>query len=60
MLDSILQISFIICIKNFLDLIKKWTPIEEKMVKIQIGNNSSKIITRIPLPIQLTNYSYNT
>jgi hypothetical protein len=24
------------------------------MVKIQIGNNFSKIITRIPLPIQLT------
>jgi len=29
------------------------TPIEEKVVKIQIGNNSSHIITRIQFSIQL-------
>jgi hypothetical protein len=47
MSDSILQY------QKFPRLNKKWTPIEEKMVKIQIGNNSSHIITRIQFSIQL-------
>jgi hypothetical protein len=33
---------------------KKWTPIEQKITKIQIGSNPLHIITRIQLPIQLT------
>jgi len=34
-------------------LIKKWTPIEQKIIKIQISNNTFHIITEIQFPIQL-------
>jgi hypothetical protein len=39
--------------KSIMRLDKQWTPIECKIVEIQIGNNPSHTITRIQFPIQL-------
>jgi len=38
--------------KQFSTIDKKWTPIEHKIVEIQINSNLSNIITRIQSPIQ--------
>jgi hypothetical protein len=40
--------------KSKMRLDKQWTPIECKIVEIQIGSNLSDIITRVQFPIQLT------
>jgi hypothetical protein len=39
--------------KTFFTLDKNWTPIEQKIVKIQIGSNPTHTSTRIQFPIQL-------
>jgi hypothetical protein len=38
--------------EQFSTIDKKWTPIEHKIVEIQINSNPSNIITRIQFPIQ--------
>ncbi len=40
--------------KKLTTIDKKWTAIEQKIAKIQIGSNLSHIITRIQFTIQLT------
>jgi hypothetical protein len=39
--------------KSIIRLDKQWTPIECKIVEIQIGSNLSHTTTRIQFPIQL-------
>jgi hypothetical protein len=39
--------------EQFPTIDNKWTPIKQKITKIQIGSNPSYIITRIQFPIQL-------
>jgi hypothetical protein len=40
--------------KELFTLDKNWTPIEQRIVKIQVGSNPTHTTTRIQFPIQLT------